>query len=210
MAARLLALVVVGVWVGATGDDEITLGLALVAFPAYWLPLVGAAVVASRRRGTGHLAADFGVRIERRDVVPGVVAGLFSQFVLLRLLYLPFEWLNPDLDVSKEARDLLDLASGAGLAVLVASVVLVAPVVEEVFFRGLLQRTLVQRAGRGWGVALTAVAFGVTHFQPVQLLGLVAFGAVLGVLAERAGRLGPAIVAHVTFNAATVIVLLAL
>ena len=39
----------------------------------------------------------------------------------------------------------------------------------------------------------------------LQLPALILFGVVLGVLAERTGRLGPGIVAHATFNAVTVI-----
>jgi membrane protease YdiL (CAAX protease family) len=46
--------------------------------------------------------------------------------------------------------------------------------------------------------------FGVTHFQLLQFPALVAFGAVLGFLALRTGRLGPSIVAHMAFNAVTV------
>ena len=51
--------------------------------------------------------------------------------------------------------------------------------------------------------------FGATHFQLLQLPGLVLAGALFGVLAYRSGRLGPAIVAHVAFNMVTVVSLLA-
>ena len=51
--------------------------------------------------------------------------------------------------------------------------------------------------------------FGATHFQLLQLPGLVVAGAVFGTLAYRADRLGPAIAAHLTFNMVTVIALLA-
>jgi len=57
--------------------------------------------------------------------------------------------------------------------------------------------------------------FGLAHFQDVSAGGLVlvtslfAFGVVLAVLAVRSGRLGPGIWAHATFNAFTVVVLLA-
>jgi hypothetical protein len=45
------------------------------------------------------------------------------------------------------------------------------------------------------------VLFGAMHFQPLQLPGLTAFGIVAATLAARSGRLGPAVFAHVGFNA---------
>jgi len=210
VAAVSTVAVAQAVWVGITGEDKVSLGLTIVSFLAYWPVLVGATILASRRRGTGRLGHDFGLRIERQDILPGVLAGLGSQFLLLPLLYLPFELLNSDLDVSEKARETLGVAGGPGLAVLAALVVLVAPVVEELFFRGLLLRTLAQRLPPVAAVAISALAFGITHFQPVQLLGLVAFGAVLGTLAQRYGRLGPSLVAHMSFNAASVGVLVVL
>ena len=54
-------------------------------------------------------------------------------------------------------------------------------------------------------VATSSVAFGLAHFEALQLPALILFGLVLGVLAQRTGRLGPGIVAHATFNAVTVL-----
>lgn len=207
LAAVFNVAVAQAVWVGVTGEDEVSLGLTIVSFLAYWPVLVGTAVLASRRRGTGRLSADLGLRVERSDVLPGVLAGLGSQFLLLPLLYLPFELLSDDLNVSEKAEETLGVASGGPLLLLAILVIGVAPVVEELFFRGLLQRTLAQWVPPLGAVGLAALLFGVTHFQPVQLLGLIAFGFVLGLLAQRAGRLGPSLIAHMSFNAASVLVI---
>ncbi|HUR17706.1 MAG TPA: CPBP family intramembrane glutamic endopeptidase [Acidimicrobiales bacterium] len=207
LAAIFNVAVAQAVWVGVTGDDDVSLGLTIVSFLAYWPVLVGTTVIASRRRGTGSLAHDMGLRVEKGDILPGVLTGLASQFVLLPLLYLPFELLNGNLDVSEKAEETLGVASGRSLLLLAVLVIAVAPVVEELFFRGLLQRTLAQRVPPLAAIGISGLVFGVTHFQPIQLLGLVAFGWVLGTLAQRAGRLGPSLVAHMTFNAASVVVI---
>ncbi|MBW3590703.1 MAG: alanine racemase, partial [Actinobacteria bacterium] len=47
--------------------------------------------------------------------------------------------------LAEPARDLSDKASGPGVLVLVLVVVVAAPIAEEVFYRGLLQRTLARR-----------------------------------------------------------------
>ena len=51
------------------------------------------------------------------------------------------------------------------------------------------------------------MAFGITHFQLVQLPALVLVGVVNGLLVLRTGRLGPALWSHAAFNAVTVAVL---
>lgn len=206
LAAVFTVAVAQAVWVGITGKDEVSLGLTFVSFLAYWPVLVATVVLASRRRGTGRLSADVGLRIETGDIVPGLVAGLASQFLLLPLVYLPFELLNRDLDVSEKAKETLGVTTGAGLFVLAVLVIFVAPFVEELFFRGLLQRTLARWVPPVAAIGISATVFGVTHFQPIQLLGLVTFGAVLGTLAHRSGRLGPSLIAHMSFNAASVLV----
>ena len=203
-AALFLSVLFGSVYAAVTGESDVTLGLTIASLLGQWTGLVGSALLVSRLKGSGNLAADFGLRIRGRDVGIGALAGVASQLVLVPLLYLPLDLLGHDLDVSEEARDVLDRASGPGLALLALFVVIGAPVAEELFFRGLLLRSAECRFGGGWGVIMSAAVFGLTHFQPLQLPGLVAFGVVLGVLTRRAGRLGPALVAHVAFNATTV------
>jgi membrane protease YdiL (CAAX protease family) len=82
-----------------------------------------------------------------------------------------------------------------------------APIVEELFFRGLLMRAIDHRYGAVAAVAGSSVVFGLAHFEPLQLPALILFGIVLAILAQRSGRLGPGIIAHATFNAATVLTL---
>lgn len=209
LASVTLAIVVGSIWIGVTGEEEVTLGLTITTLFAQWTGMLGGTVLASRRRGTGRLAADVGLRVERRDILPGIAAGVLSQLVLLPLLYIPMRFLIEDLDISEEARELTGLGSGAGLVLLSVMIVVGAPLVEEIFFRGLLQQSLTRRFGPGWALGGSSVLFGLTHFQPLLLPGLIAFGVVLGLLARRSGRLGPAVIAHMAFNAVTVIALTA-
>ncbi len=50
---------------------------------------------------------------------------------------------------------------------LVLVAVVFAPLVEELFFRGLLLRSLQRRVGTGRAVALSSVLFGLAHPQPL-------------------------------------------
>ena len=91
---------------------------------------------------------------------------------------------------------------------MVVAVVLVAPFVEELYFRGLLLRALWGRMGRVLTVALSAVLFGLAHVQLLQLPALVVFGLVAGTLVVATRRLAPAMWAHAAFNGVTVVQLL--
>jgi membrane protease YdiL (CAAX protease family) len=72
----------------------------------------------------------------------------------------------------------------------------------------LLQRALIRRVGEPLGVGGAALAFAVSHFEPLQLPALFLFGIVLGAVTLRYDRLGPAIVAHMVFNLTAVVSLL--
>ena len=86
-------------------------------------------------------------------------------------------------------------------AVLAAIVVVGAPVIEEIVYRGWLQPRLGAAWGNAVGITAVAVLFAAVHLQPVEFPGLLAFAVVLGVARARSGRLGLPVVTHAAFNA---------
>lgn len=193
----------------AQGADEDGIVVLLASQVGFWTGLVTTTVLAVRWRVGTRIGPVLGLRLERRDVVVGLPLGLAAQLVVVPLLYLPLQYLVDDLDVDGPARDLLDRATGAGLLALAVSVVVVAPLVEELFFRGLLLRSMEARWGPRVAWIGSSVVFGATHFQLLQFPALALAGALFAGLALRFGRLGPAVLAHVGFNLATVVVLTA-
>jgi membrane protease YdiL (CAAX protease family) len=179
------------------------------ALVGLWVGLLGAPLLASRRKGSGSLATDFGFVVRWRDALVGVPIGLGSQLLLVPLVYLPLQWFIDTDELSKPAKDLADRAHGATYVVLGVLLVVGAPLVEELFFRGLLLRSIARRFGDRWAVAGSAVAFGLAHFEPLLFPALVGLGVVLAILALRTGRLGPGIWAHAAFNSVVAIALAA-
>jgi membrane protease YdiL (CAAX protease family) len=157
------------------------------------------------------VAAAIGLRfVLPADALVGLAAGAASSLVLVPVVYtaLRAAGLLDAADVlrlSDPAERLADAVGRVGpkFAVLVVLVGIGAPVVEECFYRGLLQRAAVAKFGPPAGVGLTAAFFALAHLETLQFPGLFAFGLVLGVLAYRTGRLGPGIVAHMVFNGLT-------
>lgn len=205
------------------GDDVVSLF-------ALWLGFVGAAVVASRLHrpgsasggGTGSFADDYGVRIRPLVDIPlGIVVGVAAQYLLVPLLELPLQPFVPRFSqrLGHPTRQLLGPASSGGTGELVVIALLVcvgSPLVEELFFRGLLLRGLLGRLGRlgrflgpALSILVTGLVFALVHFEALQFLGLAGLGVVLSFLSWRTGRLGPCVVAHMAFNTVTVIAFVA-
>ena len=202
-------------WLGSTGDAELTLGGQAISQLGLWTGLVGAAVWASRRKGSGRLGADFGLRMRGIDTAIGLVVGVACQLGLVNLIAFLLSPLIGDPDVSGPVTDLVRETRGLKVIGVILFVVVGAPVVEELFFRGLVLRSLQRRLPDYAAIPISALLFGVSHPQPLSAEGLVlvitslvAFGVVLAVLAVRTGRLGPSIWTHAAFNAFTVVVLL--
>jgi membrane protease YdiL (CAAX protease family) len=142
------------------------------------------------------------------DLVAGAAIGLAAQYVLIPLLYLPAEQFDSHLAHQLSAPAQRDTAAAHGLVpivVLFAFLALGAPVVEELFFRGLVLRGLLGRAPAAVAIVASGLLFALAHFEAVQFAGLAAFGVVLGLLAWWTGRLGPGMAAHAAFNAAAVL-----
>lgn len=90
----------------------------------------------------------------------------------------------------------------ASLVVIVLAATVLAPLCEEVTFRGFLLSALRLRLGPRGALVLSALAFAAMHLDPVRLPGLLFLGLLYGWLSWRAGSVWPAVVAHAVNNAA--------
>jgi membrane protease YdiL (CAAX protease family) len=195
---------------GWASSDEVPIwGLALLQVPL-WAGYLGVTLWATSTKGDG-VVSDLGVSSRWFDAPVGLLIGVLTQVVVLPLLYLPiFVLTGTDSDeLSAPARELADRAGSLPSWLLFALLVGVgAPVVEELFYRGLFLRSLTKRGMHpAVGVLISSAVFAVIHFQVLQFAGLFAFGLIAGTLAARSGRLGPPIWAHIGFNMTTVVLL---
>ena len=217
LGAWLIGNLAAGAVLAASGKDTVAAaghGWLIGISVAQWLPMLAALVWLGRRAGGGNFAADYGLSFRPIDLI-GIPIGIATQLAILPLLYMPLESIWPatfgDDDIEKRARELWGDPSSVGMALLILVVVVGAPLVEELVYRGLLQGALGRRLTqwRGWlAMALVALFFALIHFSPVEYPGLFLVGLVLGACALRTGRLGLGIVTHAAFNA-TALVLVA-
>jgi len=186
----------------AATDSPTTWVLALSAL-GLWLPFVFMLRWVARRAGT-DFRQYFGMRFATTDWL-GIPLGIFCQVVLMNVVNWPLNKWFPDTfnpqRIETRARDMVDAAHGAWFIVLFVVVVVGAPLVEELVYRGFIQGGLQARLGSTWALIITAAWFTVVHLEPIEFPGLFAFALVLGFCYRRTQRVGLSMVTHLAFNA---------
>lgn len=139
--------------------------------------------------------------VSYRKLAFAFVAGLALQFPLAELGNLAsMLWPVPLAQQLRMQHMVSPETWGDGL-IAFATIVVVAPVSEELLFRGLLFRGLVTKYSPAVAVGLSAVLFGVSHGLPAAI----AFSAVAGLLfagvALRTGSVAPTLAMHMAVNA---------
>lgn len=139
-------------------------------------------------------------------------ASLVKVFVLLVLtgISLDYLWQLPWFAIFPEKLSALsspnsqtfsdDETIEVGSAVLTTLLMLTAgPIIEEVFYRGVLLRTLMAAMPVGWALALSSMLFGLYHLN--DPLAAAFFCAMLNVVYLHTGSLYSCIALHVAYNA---------
>ena len=198
--AAILASVVIGF---ATGQ---ILAAVLAAQAALWSGLIGTTAFVSRRYGSGNLRRDYQLRFRPRDAFTGIGVSVLMRLAAAIAAVAVVVALGDDAGVPNQ----LEVLDGDRTTLLAFSALAVvgAPVVEELFFRGLLMRVLEPMLGVAGAVVVQAVLFGAAHAVTtgsvaenlVLMAALTAAGLALGITVQRAKRLGPAVAGHAWFN----------
>ena len=191
---------------GVDGDDYTIPQIAL-SIVVSWAVFIAAMAYTSNRYGTGDTFGDFvdhyALKFRPIDLV-GFPAGALLQLVVVPLIYVPLRELWPDTfsesELEERAQELADKADGWTVVLLFLVVAIGAPVVEELVYRGLLQRSMARVTGAAAALVLTAAWFSLIHFTPVEYPGLFAAGLGFGAGLLLTDRIGPSIVTHAAFN----------
>ncbi|MDJ0351055.1 CPBP family glutamic-type intramembrane protease [Cryobacterium sp. PH29-G1] len=213
MSVAMVLIVVVG----SAGFNDQRLAL-LLGYLCVWVPLVAAVVVAGGRPGAAFWVRGLRLTLRPIDLIWGLGVGLLARTVASLIEIWGYGGVgSTGVQLGETVYDAW-WVFGTLLAP-----VLLAPVIEEVFFRGLVLRavhgqTMAHRAT--WAAAPIAVGvsgltFALLHLMALSLSNtttvLVVGSATLVVglatawLALATGRIGGAIIAHVTFNALVIL-----
>jgi membrane protease YdiL (CAAX protease family) len=153
-----------------------------------------------------HFAA-LGLASQRpwKDVGYGLGVGVALYaiiiFVVAPLLFFLASLIFGDVTPPDQARLLLPRRpDGLEATVAVIGAIVGAPLGEELFFRGLLFRSLRGRFRFSVSAVASAAVFGVVHLPPLVIPLMFVVGTVLAYVVERRGSLVASIAAHAAFN----------
>lgn len=172
--------------------------------------ILAALVVVSRNKGRATLRGDFGLVVRAGDW-PWLAVGVLLQVVSLALVGL-LDQVAGKLD-QQQAVKTLEHSQGPEVVLIVLGVAFLAPLVEELLFRGLLLRALLRRTSPVAAVVISSVVFGAVHLLDPSTLPLMAPLLLLAVIsairAVRTGDLSQSILLHVGFNLLSAVLLIA-
>lgn len=185
LVGSLLALVIMKL----RGAESLTPDLTLLYYLVQMLPPI-AYIVWLRRKAQRPSALHFGVRRVNLPILLWGVAVLLASSVVLEPLLLLFP--------KEEYQNVTDMVGLGGWAIL--SVVVCAPILEEILFRGLIFESCRERFGSGAAVLISALLFGLVHGVPVQIINAFVVGLIFGYIYLRTGSLLSVIILHAINN----------
>jgi membrane protease YdiL (CAAX protease family) len=117
--------------------------------------------------------------------------------------------IGPFVEESESLRSMTDAFRHHGETGFLLPVVLLIGITpsicEEILFRGFLQPRLTRLMPAWSGVVLASIAFAAMHVDPVHVIGVIPLGLWLGFLSYKSRSLFPAMLAHLTNNALSVV-----
>jgi membrane protease YdiL (CAAX protease family) len=176
-------------------------GLVISATFVQDLALIAAALVFAAMWSHGLTPASFGLRPVAFGPAIGWTLLTFAAFWVLTAIYITAVGEPDQQELTRDLREEESLTALIGYGVLLA---FVAPLTEELFFRGFVFGVLREKIGVAAGALATGVVFGLVHVtgSPIETVGvLVILGVLLCLLFARTGSLLPCIALHAINNA---------
>jgi membrane protease YdiL (CAAX protease family) len=134
----------------------------------------------------------------------GIVAWIVSTLVLVAVtLLLERIGIEPDAQLAEQAIAVIDPI------VIVLAIVILAPIAEEIFFRGVVYNAWLREHGRRVALVGSSVLFAAIHLSLVSLLPIFLLGIGLALVYERTRSLLAAMIMHATVNGISVALALA-
>lgn len=211
----LAVLALAGVANAAGLEPEGDLATLLIGVGAQMVGLVVCLLIASRRFSGGVQAFLIGSNTSRSmrhvwliSVITLIAIGLCP--LIAEATVAGLTWIDPTFTIpvhptllalhEKEVSLWFVMGLWSGAAV-------VAPLAEELFFRGFMQTMLLGMLDHRWlAIAITSIAFGMVHYpQPHAVPALIFLSLLLGFAYERTGSLMAPVAIHALFNLKTLL-----
>ncbi len=125
------------------------------------------------------------------SLIAGITCIFLLGVLMSHLTFLP--------DIMEETFDVLE--SGWGGIICIA---ILGPILEELLFRGAITKVLLQKYRPTKAILISALAFGIIHVNPIQVVNAFLMGIMLAWLYYRTRSLIPGILLHIFNNSISV------
>ncbi len=160
------------------------------------LTIVGVLIYKKLRRGEGRA-----FRLSLRGFNPMLILWGFVLVLITGIVIEPVLNLFPESFLK-----LVDqMGAKGGWSILM--LVILAPVMEEMLFRGILLEAVRSKYSSGRAIVVSALMFGVIHFIPQQVVNAFVIGLILGYIYVRTDSLWPVIIIHALNNAMAYVIM---
>lgn len=156
-------------------------------------------IVLIRRRGA--TARDLGLKWDnaKRNIAAGLLGGFLLTIVVTGLGILVSRITGPPPPQEVE-KVLQAIKNGRDLWGPFIAVAFLAPVSEEIYFRGMIYPVVRSRFGPAVAIILSSLFFGALHFDLYRLVPITIGGIGLTYMYEKTGSLMTSMIAHSTWN----------
>lgn len=160
------------------------------------LTIVGVLIYKKLRRGEGRA-----FRLSLRGFNPMLILWGFVLVLITGIVIEPVLNLFPE--------SFLKLVNQMGMkgGWSILMLVILAPVMEEMLFRGILLEAVRSKYSSGRAIVVSALMFGVIHFIPQQVVNAFVIGLILGYIYVRTDSLWPVIIIHALNNAMAYVIM---
>ena len=181
------------------GFSAVAMGVSHLIVPMDMVTMTSLAMVASTLVMSWHLV-HFGyvsLAKDRYKEVNLLVLGVSAVFIFSAMYVLNL--LIEQIGLPNTMEDTFIAMSRNPFGVL--SIALLAPLLEELLFRGAIQGILLDTLRKPWmAILISSLIFGVVHMNPAQIPFAFLLGTMFGWLYYRTGSLLPGIIGHVLNN----------
>lgn len=138
--------------------------------------------------------------VSGRDFIHYGLKGGVLLVILISLMGYGLKYFQPDLDMQDIEQIMRSATHLPDIIALVFAGTVLAPVSEELFYRGMIYPVFRKHLGPAWGAILAGVIFGLAHFDLWRGLPLAVGGAILCYMYEKSGSILVPMVAHGLWN----------
>ena len=137
------------------------------------------------------------IAFDKKSIVPILIMGVAVQFFVsyaMELLPIPEDMMNAYVQASSP------LLQDQNLLIQIVALAVIAPIAEEVVFRGLILSRFKKAMPTVLAIVLSSVLFGLVHMQLLWIIYATLMGMLLAVVAEQEKSIGASILLHMAIN----------